>query len=105
MTSSLWQGQGAGETFPERPNRKQPPVTSSNYRVSRHRASKADPLPLDSRKTRGDPALEQRPVEAERNGKVAALDHGIGLLGTACRAADRHAAFEDAVLGTRDQRL
>src|SRR3954468_16299073 len=42
-----------------------------------------------------DAALEQRPVEAERDGAVATVDQGVGLLGGAGDATDRHAASED----------
>src|SRR6516225_6159088 len=50
-------------------------------------------------------ALKQRPVEAERECKIATVDHRIRLLGRACHAADRHPAVEDAGFGTRDQCL
>src|ERR1700758_1591736 len=72
--------------------------------ISRRPTPLPQSLPLDPGKTRGDAALEQRPVEAERNGEVAALDHGIGLLWRPRRAADRYAALQDAFLGARDQR-
>src|SRR5437016_5593589 len=61
-------------------------------------------LALDPVKARGDAALEQRPVEAERQRDIAARDHPVGLLGRARDAADRHAAPEDAGLGARYQR-
>src|SRR3954466_8118902 len=67
-------------------------------------ARKAHQLPLDPGKTRRDAALEQRPVEAERECEVAALDHLVRLLGRSRDAADRHAAPENAFLGARHQR-
>src|SRR5438034_9277118 len=60
---------------------------------------------LDAIKACRDAALKQRPVEAEREPHIAALDHLIGLLRRARHAADRHAAFENAGLGARHQRL
>src|SRR5437868_1463372 len=60
-------------------------------------------LSLDSVKARGNPALEQRPVETQRQRDIAARDHLVGLFGRAGDAADRHAAFEDAGLGARHQ--
>src|SRR5712691_1678790 len=60
---------------------------------------------LDPIKTRRDAALKQRPVEAERESHIAALDHLIGLLRRARHAADWDAAFENAGLGARHQGL
>src|SRR6267378_2590618 len=62
-------------------------------------------LPFDPLQARGDAALEQRPVEAEREHEVAAIDHLVGLLGGARHAADHNPALEDAGLGARYQRL
>src|SRR5216684_119488 len=59
---------------------------------------------LDPVKTRGDAALKQRPVEAERQRHVAAFDHLVGLFRRARHTADRDAAFEDAGFGARHQR-
>ena len=53
----------------------------------------------------GQTALKQRPVEAERECKIATVDHRIRLLGRSCHTADRHPAVEDAGFGTRDQCL
>src|SRR3954468_21045699 len=62
-------------------------------------------LPLDPFQTCRDAALEQRPVEPERQRQIAALDHRIGLCGAAGDAADRDATPEDSGLGPRDQIL
>src|SRR5215472_3602940 len=62
-------------------------------------------LTVDPLKSRGNPALEQRPIKTESKREIAAVDHRIGLLGGARSAADRHAAFENAGLGSRNQRL
>src|SRR5580700_4807905 len=60
---------------------------------------------LDPLKARSYPALKQRPVEAERQRQIAAVDHLIGLFGGARHPADWDAAFEDAFFGARHQRL
>ena len=59
---------------------------------------------LDALKARRDATRKQRPVEAERQRDVAALDHRIGLFGATCRTSDRNTAFEDAGFGLGDQR-
>src|SRR5437868_12618690 len=61
-------------------------------------------LSLDSVERSGDAALEQRPVEAERERKVTAPDHGVGLLCGARHAADRHTTLQDTFLRTLHQR-
>src|SRR3981081_1003709 len=58
---------------------------------------------LDAVETRRDAALKKRPVEAERQRQIAALDHLSGLLGRARHATDRDAALQDAGFGARHQ--
>src|SRR6478672_4443470 len=60
---------------------------------------------LDALETGRNAALEQRPVEAERQRQIAAVDHLIGLLGGARHASDRHTALQYAGLRARHQRL
>src|SRR5258708_30458908 len=61
--------------------------------IPEHERLTSSPSALDAVKTRSDAALEQRPVEAEREPDIAAFDHLVGLFRRARDAADPDAAF------------
>src|SRR5260370_26248392 len=56
---------------------------------------------LDPFETRRDPALKQRPAEAERQRQIAAFDHPIGLFRSARHPAGPTTPLQDASLAAR----
>src|SRR2546423_8544310 len=60
---------------------------------------------LDPFETRGDAALKQRPIEAQCQRDIAAVDHLVSLLGRSRYSADGNAAPDDALLRARHQSL